>query len=73
MKTKKSVLPLLIPCVCLAKDLATALAASLRMAFVLVMVSVSPGDEFLDFGTAPVALATGETAQGSGLFHWEGH
>ena len=47
----------------MAKDFATALAASFRMAFVFVMVSVSPGDEFLDFGTAPVALVTGDTVR----------
>ena len=34
------------------------------------MVSVSPGDEFRDFGTAPVALVTGDTAQSSELFHY---
>ena len=34
------------------------------------MVSVSPGDEFRDFGTAPVALVTGDTAQLSELFHY---
>ena len=53
----------------MANDLATALAASLSMAFVLVIVSVSPGDEFLDFGTAPVALVTGDTAGRSEIFY----